>query len=119
MFVYTIPFVKHTRLGFYMVQSRGRGGWEFPGGGVEDWEQIEDAAVRETREECGCDVELVKRHDFEDGTIYSAIVTGHSGGIDEKEIEKIGIFYTLPITLAFPRSEYVFLLSICSKDVKI
>ena len=35
------------------------GKWSFPGGAVELGEAVRDAVVRETREECGLDVELV------------------------------------------------------------
>lgn len=35
------------------------GRWSFPGGVVELGESVRDAAVRETKEECGLDVELV------------------------------------------------------------
>jgi 8-oxo-dGTP diphosphatase len=35
------------------------GKWSFPGGGVELGEAVRDAAVREAKEECGLDVELV------------------------------------------------------------
>ena len=37
----------------------GRTGWTLPGGGLEDYETAEDAAVREIREETGYDAELV------------------------------------------------------------
>jgi len=36
------------------------GKWSFPGGAVELGETIRDAAVREAKEECGLDVELVE-----------------------------------------------------------
>jgi mutator protein MutT len=45
--------------------------WEFPGGKVEHGESVEDAVVREVREELGCDVILGRallttRHTYED-----------------------------------------------------
>ena len=36
------------------------GKWSFPGGAVELGETVRDAAIRETKEECGLDVELVE-----------------------------------------------------------
>lgn len=39
--------------------EQGRTGWTLPGGGLEDYETAEDAAVREIREETGYDAELV------------------------------------------------------------
>ncbi|MGD6781689.1 NUDIX hydrolase [Sutcliffiella horikoshii] len=37
-----------------------RRGWEMPGGQVEEGESLKDAAIRETKEESGIDVEIVK-----------------------------------------------------------
>ncbi|MBD8069857.1 NUDIX hydrolase [Bacillus sp. PS06] len=37
-----------------------RRGWEMPGGQVEEGESIKDAAIRETKEESGIDIEVVK-----------------------------------------------------------
>ncbi|WP_077324592.1 NUDIX hydrolase [Virgibacillus siamensis] len=37
-----------------------RRGWEMPGGQVEEGESLKDAAIRETKEECGVDVEITK-----------------------------------------------------------
>ena len=39
--------------------EEGRTGWTLPGGGLEDYETAEDAAVREIREETGYEAELV------------------------------------------------------------
>lgn len=37
-----------------------RRGWEMPGGQVEEGESLQEAAIRETKEESGIDVEMVK-----------------------------------------------------------
>ena len=37
-----------------------RRGWEMPGGQVEEGESVREAAIRETKEESGIDVEVVK-----------------------------------------------------------
>lgn len=37
-----------------------RRGWEMPGGQVEEGESLKDAAVRETKEESGIDIEVTK-----------------------------------------------------------
>ncbi|PPA71703.1 NUDIX hydrolase [Jeotgalibacillus proteolyticus] len=35
-----------------------RRGWEMPGGQVEEGESLKNAAIRETKEECGLDIEI-------------------------------------------------------------
>lgn len=37
-----------------------RRGWEMPGGQVEEGESLADAAIRETKEESGVDIEIIK-----------------------------------------------------------
>lgn len=37
-----------------------RRGWEMPGGQVEEGESIKDAVIRETKEESGIDIEVIK-----------------------------------------------------------
>jgi 8-oxo-dGTP diphosphatase len=37
-----------------------RRGWEMPGGQVEEGESLKEAAIRETKEECGLDIEVIK-----------------------------------------------------------
>ncbi|NLA75957.1 MAG: NUDIX domain-containing protein [Deltaproteobacteria bacterium] len=40
------------------AKSPERGKWVMPGGYVDRGEKVEDAAIRETKEECGIDIEL-------------------------------------------------------------
>jgi 8-oxo-dGTP diphosphatase len=42
-------------------RSGPEGGWELPGGKAEPAETLEEAAVREVREELGCDVRVLHR----------------------------------------------------------
>lgn len=37
-----------------------RRGWEMPGGQVEEGESLRDAAIRETKEESGIDIQIIK-----------------------------------------------------------
>ena len=37
-----------------------------PGGGVEEWESFKEAAIRETKEETCCDIEIVNELEIED-----------------------------------------------------
>jgi 8-oxo-dGTP pyrophosphatase MutT (NUDIX family) len=41
------------------VRHSYRDGWYFPGGGVKKWETLEQAAIRETREEGGAEIEAL------------------------------------------------------------
>ena len=53
-----------------LLLNRSKTGWyELPGGKVDEGEGSEDAAIREVKEELGCDVEIVKQlgvKDFEE-----------------------------------------------------
>jgi 8-oxo-dGTP diphosphatase len=58
--VYAVITDPHGKilLTWYNGRRRGRAGWTLPGGGVEYAETIEEALVREVREETGYEAEL-------------------------------------------------------------
>ena len=72
----------------------GYGLWVFPGGYVDQGEEITSAAIREAREECGLDVRLdalVNIYSYLGRTpiivVYAATVTGGSLCVDDECLE--------------------------------
>lgn len=49
-----------NELGEILLIKGPRRGWEIPGGQVEEGESLKDAAIRETKEETGMDIEVLK-----------------------------------------------------------
>jgi 8-oxo-dGTP diphosphatase len=97
--VYAIGF-KGDR--FLMVKNPKRGGWEMPGGKVEEGEDPKDAAVREFREEAGVLFLPVACMDYEGGLVFAGEVINDHG---EGEM-KWRLYKELPEELAFPLVEY-------------
>ncbi|OPY34152.1 MAG: hypothetical protein A4E32_00422 [Methanomassiliicoccales archaeon PtaU1.Bin124] len=87
---------------FLMVFNKKRGGWEMPGGHVEQGEGAETAAKREFREETGQEFEPVVRVVQDDGAVFAGRVR-YTGKHGEMRFE---LFEQLPEQLAFPEWEY-------------
>lgn len=75
------------------AQKKVYGLWNLPAGLVDKGETIEDAAVREAKEECGLDVELVEKvgiwHESVETPIRHAFTAKVVGGIVRPQPEEI------------------------------
>lgn len=91
-------------------------GWAIPGGFVDYGESLEDAAVREAKEETGLDVKLIKQlHTYSRpdrdprhhaiSTVYVAKASGKPRAADDAA--EVGIFTrdTLPSPIVFDHEE--------------
>lgn len=87
---------------FLLIQEKMghiRGLWGLPGGGIKEGESEEDAAVREAKEEAGCDVEIEKKVGSYDDkkrasirNIFKAKLIHISGDYDEEEVLQVKWF---------------------------
>ncbi len=102
--VYSIAFVGDK---FVMVYNPKREGWEMPGGKVEVGESAEQAAIREVKEECGCNFAPFAQMKHRDGTVFAGDL---ECPLAKPEMEW-GLFTDLPPQLAFADEEYQKLLS--------
>ncbi|MFA5313152.1 MAG: NUDIX domain-containing protein [Methanomassiliicoccales archaeon] len=98
--VYAIAFQGDR---FLMALNPKRGGWEMPGGRVEEGESSEAASVREFMEETGQEFVPVAAMRCGPGTVFSGILRV-TGGEGEFRWE---LFGDLPKDLSFPEAEYI------------
>jgi 8-oxo-dGTP pyrophosphatase MutT (NUDIX family) len=87
---------------FLMVENPKRGGWEMPGGKVEEGEGPKDASVREFREEAGILFQPLECMEYEGGLVFTGKIVNDNG---QGEM-RWRLFKDLPRDLAFPAVEY-------------
>ncbi|USG99874.1 NUDIX hydrolase [Thermococcus argininiproducens] len=118
----TVDLVILYKNGIVLIQRRNepyKGHWALPGGFVEYGEKVEDAAIREAKEETGLDVELIKligvysdpNRDPRGHTVTTAFLAKGEGtlkgGDDAKEAKVFGISELKGLKLAFDHREII------------
>ncbi len=115
----TVDIIIESNGGIILIKRKNPPeGWALPGGFVDYGETLEDAAVREAKEETGLDIELIRQfHTYSDPkrdprhhtitTVFIAKAKGKpKAGDDAKEI---GIFNkdNLPAQIAFDHRDII------------
>jgi 8-oxo-dGTP diphosphatase len=100
--VYCVCYVDER---FAMVFNPTRKGWEMPGGRIEPDEVAERAAIREVREECGCDMLPVAFVVRRDGAVFCGELACPADAVEKAEMTW-DLFSELPTPLAFSEEEY-------------
>lgn len=85
-----------------MVYNPKRGGWEMPGGKLEEFETPVEGIVREYREECGFDLEVLDCRPMGAVVVFAGVLG------EERQEAEMGweLMDELPDNLAFPECEY-------------
>ncbi len=114
----TVDIIIETQGGIVLIKRKNPPlGWALPGGFVDYGESLEQAAVREAREETGLDVKLVEQlHTYSDpkrdsrqhtiSTVFIATATGEPKGGDDAAEAQVFTRNTLP-PLVFDHAEII------------
>lgn len=109
----TVDIIIETGGGVVLVRRKNPPqGWALPGGFVDYGESLEEAAVREAREETGLSVELIRQfHTYSDPgrdprqhtitTVYVARAEGRLRAGDDARAAEVFTEETLPSEIAF------------------
>lgn len=109
----TVDIIIETGGGVVLVRRKNPPhGWALPGGFVDYGESLEEAAVREAREETGLSVELIRQfHTYSDPgrdprqhtitTVYVARAEGRPRAGDDAGAAEVFTEETLPQEIAF------------------
>ena len=114
----TVDIIIQTEPGTVVLIRRANPphGWALPGGFVDYGERLEDAAVREAREETGLEVTLSRQmHTYSDpardarhhtiSTVFVGTATGAPVGADDAAEARVFPVDGLPPTLCFDHGE--------------
>ncbi len=113
----TVDIIIEIKGGIVLIKRKNPPfGWALPGGFVDYGESLEDAAIREAKEETSLDIKLIRQfHTYSDperdkrfhtiSTVYIAKAEGEPKAADDAK--EIGIFTkeNLPSPIAFDHSK--------------
>jgi ADP-ribose pyrophosphatase YjhB (NUDIX family) len=113
----TVDIIIEIKEGIVLIKRKNPPfGWAIPGGFVDYGESLEDAAIREAKEETSLEIKLIRQfHTYSDpnrdkrfhtiSTVYIAIAEGEPKASDDAK--EIGIFTkeNLPSPIAFDHSK--------------